>query len=144
MAISVMPKTLIPLRDRGGNRRKRGVGLFDRLTVVVDDAPVPVRPIGRRDSKKPAYLASGGLRAEESIAPDPARDSARWDGKTPGNAMGPLAVPSGHLPTLAVLLRMLPSRPGRRQERRRVHHLMMSINFSTAAGGPEMMRLLVG
>jgi hypothetical protein len=24
-----------------------------------------------------AYLASGGLRAEESIAPDPARDSAR-------------------------------------------------------------------
>jgi len=26
---------------------------------------------------KPAYLASGGLRAEESIAPDPARDSAR-------------------------------------------------------------------
>jgi hypothetical protein len=26
---------------------------------------------------KPAYLASGGLRAEESIAPDLARDSAR-------------------------------------------------------------------
>ena len=68
---------------------------------------------------KPAYLASGGPRAEESIAPDPARDSARWDGKTPGNATGPLAAPSGHLPTLAVLLRMLPFRPGRRQGRRR-------------------------
>src|SRR4029434_1942320 len=73
----------------------------------------------RGKTAKPAYLASGGLRAEESIAPDPARDSARWDGKTPGHAMGPLTAPSGHLPTLAVLLRMLPSRPGRRQGRRR-------------------------
>jgi hypothetical protein len=67
---------------------------------------------------KPAYLASGGLRAEESIAPDPARDCA-GDGKTPGNATGPLAAPSGHLPTLAVLMGMLPSRPERRQGRRR-------------------------
>jgi hypothetical protein len=75
----------------------------------------------RGKTAKPAYLASGELRAEESIAPDPARDSARWDGKTPSNAVGPLTAPSGHLPTLAVLLRMLPSRPGRRQGRRRGH-----------------------
>jgi hypothetical protein len=37
IALDATPKTLAPLRDRFGDRRERGEGLFDRLTVVVDD-----------------------------------------------------------------------------------------------------------
>jgi len=39
-------KTFTPLRFRLGDRRERGVGLFDRLTVVADDAPAPFRELG--------------------------------------------------------------------------------------------------
>ena len=39
------------LRDRFGNRRERGGGLFNHLTVVADDAPPPVRVTGSLDSK---------------------------------------------------------------------------------------------
>jgi hypothetical protein len=51
IAIRVTLKTFTPLRDRLGDCRERGVGLFDRLTVVADDAPAPVRVTGGRDSK---------------------------------------------------------------------------------------------
>jgi hypothetical protein len=51
ISIGVTLKTFTPLRDRFGNRRERGGGLFNRLTVVVDDAPPPVWVAGSRDSK---------------------------------------------------------------------------------------------
>jgi hypothetical protein len=51
IAIGVTLKTFTPLRDRLGDRQEHGVGVFDRLTVVADDAPAPVRVTGGRDSK---------------------------------------------------------------------------------------------
>jgi hypothetical protein len=51
ISIGVTLKTFTPLSDRFGNRRERGGGLFNRLTVVVDDAPPPVWVAGSRDSK---------------------------------------------------------------------------------------------
>jgi hypothetical protein len=46
IAIGVTLKTVTPLRNRFGDRRERGMGLFDRPTVVVDNAPAPVRVTG--------------------------------------------------------------------------------------------------